>query len=110
MAKSKANNVLVEIGQKSLVDAEAMGAKIKFTPKYINQLARANLIPWVGVRNGVKVYRRFDPEAVMAALSHEVGAPPPNGDNTQAASVTRKRRSAGGPVARARDGAKAVRP
>jgi hypothetical protein len=54
MPKSKANNV-IQIGQRSLVDAEAMGEMIGFTAQYISRLAAAGKIPWHGVRNGAKV-------------------------------------------------------
>ena len=82
MPKSKAaNNVVVQIGQSSLVDAAFMGKQVGFTGKYVSQLARAGKIPWVGVCNGVKVYRRYDVEAVLAALAHGVEAS--DGDDTQ---------------------------
>lgn len=54
----------------TLVDAKTMGALIGFTGEYINRLAAADKIPWHGIRNGVKVYRRFNPEEVRAALAH----------------------------------------
>lgn len=72
MPKSKASNV-IQVGQRNLVDAKAMGALIGFTAQYINRLAAAGKIPWHGVRNGAKVYRRYDPLEVLEALKHEVG-------------------------------------
>jgi hypothetical protein len=71
MPKSKANNV-IQIGQRNLVDAEAMGGLIGFTPQYVNRLAAAGKIPWHGVRNGAKVYRRYDPDEVLEELKHGV--------------------------------------
>jgi len=70
MSKSKASTV--QISSVSLVDAKAIGAQLGFTGEYINRLAAAGRIPWHGVRNGVKVYRRFDPEEVKVALAHPV--------------------------------------
>jgi hypothetical protein len=69
MPKSKANNV-IEAGQRNLVDAKAMGEQIGFTAQYVNRLAAAGKIPWHGVRNGAKVYRRYDPLKVLDALNH----------------------------------------
>jgi hypothetical protein len=73
MPKSKAAGVM--INQVPLVDAEAMGGVVGHTAQYVNRLANEGKIPWHGVRNGVKVYRRFDVTAVLAALSHGVEAP-----------------------------------
>jgi hypothetical protein len=75
MPKSKATNV-VEIGQRNLVDAQEIGKQIGFTSKWVNAMAAAGKIPWHGVRNGVKTYRRFDPDEVMAALAHGVEEAP----------------------------------
>jgi hypothetical protein len=72
MPKSKANNV-IQIGQSNLIDAKAMGESIGFTAQYINRLAAAGKIPWHGVRNGAKVYRRYDQLEVLDALKHDVG-------------------------------------
>lgn len=71
MPKSKANNV-IQIGQGNLVDAKAMGALIGFTAQYVNRMAAAGRIPWHGVRNGAKVYRRYDPQEVLTELKHGV--------------------------------------
>ena len=71
MPKSKANNA-IQIGQRNLVDAKAMGALIGFTAQYVNRMAAAGKIPWHGVRNGAKVYRRYDPLEVLDALKHGV--------------------------------------
>jgi hypothetical protein len=71
MPKSKASNV-IQIGQRNLVDASAMGALIGFTAQYVNRLAAAGKIPWHGVRNGAKVYRRYDPLEVLHVLKHSV--------------------------------------
>ena len=46
--KSKASSV-VQIGQRNLVDAKAMGALIGFTAQYVNRLAAAGKITWHGV-------------------------------------------------------------
>jgi hypothetical protein len=73
MPKSKASNV-VQIGQRNLVDAKALGALIGFTAQYVNRLAAAGKIPWHGVRNGAKVYRRYDPLQVLHELKHGVEA------------------------------------
>lgn len=73
MPKSKADHVL-QVGQRNLVDARAMGARVGFTAQYINRLAAAGKVPWHGVRNGAKVYRRYDPPKVLDALKHDVGA------------------------------------
>lgn len=72
MPKSMTNNV-VQIGQRSLIDAKAMGALIGFTAQYVNRMAAAGKIPWHGVRNGAKVYRRYDPLEVLDELKHGVG-------------------------------------
>ena len=71
MPKSKASNV-VQIGQRNLIDAEAMGALIGFTAQYVNRLAAAGKITWHGMRNGAKVYRRYDPLEVLDELKHRV--------------------------------------
>jgi len=71
MPKSKANNV-IQIGQRSLVDAKEMGALIGFTAQYVNRMAAAGKISWHGVRNGAKVYRRYDPLEVLDELKHGV--------------------------------------
>jgi len=76
MPRSKASNV-IQVGQRNLVDAKAMGALIGFTAQYVNRLAAAGKIPWHGVRNGAKVYRRYDQLEVMDALKHEVGISDP---------------------------------
>jgi hypothetical protein len=95
MPKNKVNPV-VQIGQKNLTDAQTLGRQFGYTAKYMNQLARAGKIPWHGVRNGVKVYRRFDPEEVLAALAH--GVEVYDGDDTRPAPVSHKRRSTGRPA------------
>ena len=69
MPKSKPSNV-VQIDQRNLVDAEAMGALIGFTAQYVNRMAAAGRISWHGVRNGAKVYRRYDPLQVLDELRH----------------------------------------
>ena len=71
MPKSKANNT-IQIGQKNLIDASAMAAIVGYTAQFVNRAAAQGLIPWHGIRNGKKIYRRFDPEAVLAALAHGV--------------------------------------
>jgi hypothetical protein len=76
MPKGKADKV-IQVGQGNLVDAEAMGEKLGFTAQYINRLAAAGKIPWHGVRNGAKVYRRYDQLEVLEALKHEVGISAP---------------------------------
>jgi len=63
----------IQIARQNLVDAKAMGELIGFTPQYVNRLAAAGRIPWHGVRNGAKVYRRYDELEVLDALRHEVG-------------------------------------
>lgn len=73
MPKSKADNV-IQLGQRNLLDASAMGGLIGFTAQYVNRLAAAGKIPWHGVRNGAKVYRRYDRMEVLEALKHEVAA------------------------------------
>lgn len=73
LPKSKAINV-VQIGQRNLIDAEAMGALLGFTAQYVNRIAAAGKIPWHGVRNGAKVYRRFDALEVLGALKHGLDA------------------------------------
>jgi hypothetical protein len=69
-----ANNV-IQIGQGNLVDAKAMGALIGFTAHYVNRMAAKGRISWHGVRNGAKVYRRYDPTEVLAELKHGVEVP-----------------------------------
>lgn len=71
MAKSLAKNS-IQIGHRNLVDAKAMGTLIGFTPQYVNRMAAAGKIPWHGVRNGAKVYRRYDPREVLDELKHGV--------------------------------------
>ena len=71
MPKSKAKNV-IQIGQRSLVDSKTMGALIAFTAQYVNRMASAGKISWHGVRNGAKVYRRYDPVEVLDELKHGV--------------------------------------
>lgn len=73
MPKSKADNV-IEVAQGNLVDARSIGALIGFTAQYVNRMAAAGRIPWHGVRNGAKVYRRYDRIEVLEALKHEVAA------------------------------------
>ena len=73
MPKRKVSN-LVQDGKRNLVDARAMGESIGFTAQYLNRLAAAGKIPWHGVRNGAKVYRRYDELEVLDALRHDVGA------------------------------------
>jgi hypothetical protein len=74
MARKNACSV-IQINSTSLVDAEAIGKLVGFTSKWVNAQAAAGRIPWHGVRNGVKVYRRFDPAEVLDALAHGVGSP-----------------------------------
>ena len=76
MPKSKADDA-VQVGQRNLVDARANGALVGFTEQYINRLAAAGKIPWHGVRNGARVYRRFDKLEVLDALKHGVECLPP---------------------------------
>jgi hypothetical protein len=61
-----------QVGQRNLVDAKAMGVLIGFTAQYVNRMAAASKIPWHSVRNGVKVYRRYDPQEVLDQLKHGV--------------------------------------
>lgn len=72
MPKSKASSV-VQIGTQKLFDATAMGDLIGFTGQYVNRLAAAGKIPWHGVRNGAKVYRRYD----LQEVKHDVGVVDP---------------------------------
>ena len=72
MPKSGADNNL-EVGRRNLVNAKTMGASVGFTAQYINRLAAAGKIPWHRVRNGAKVYRRYDQLKVLDALKHEIG-------------------------------------
>ena len=69
MPKSKASTA-VQIGQRNLIDAKAMGALIGFTAQYVNRMAAAGKISWHGVRNGAKVYRRYNPQEVLDELKH----------------------------------------
>ena len=74
MPRSKViTNEAIQIGDGTLVDAKAIGRQYGFTDKYISRLAAVGIIPWHGVRNGAKVYRRYDPTEVKAALAHGVG-------------------------------------
>jgi hypothetical protein len=73
MPKSKASNV-IQIGLQNLVDAKTMGSVAGFTEQYINRMAAKGKISWHGVRNGVKVYRRYDPLQVLHELKHGVEA------------------------------------
>ena len=109
------NKVVIQAGRRNLVDAEAMGQQAGYSSVYINRLADAGVIPWHGFRNGVKIYRRYNPEEVLAALAHpvkvanddaqtvnrKVAAPPPRPRRstkrapvTTAAPVARDRASA----------------
>jgi hypothetical protein len=74
MPKSVANNA-IDIGQRNLVDAKTLGALIGFTAQYVNRMAAAGKISWHGVRNGAKVYRRYDPLEVLDELKHGVEVP-----------------------------------
>jgi hypothetical protein len=69
MPRSKASTA-VQIGQQNLIDAKAMGALIGFTAQYVNRMAAAGKISWHGVRNGAKVYRRYNPQEVLDELKH----------------------------------------
>jgi hypothetical protein len=69
MANSKPSSP-VQIGQRLLVDANTMGAQIGFTGQYLNRMADQGKVPWVGIKNGKKIHRRFDPAQVIAALAH----------------------------------------
>jgi hypothetical protein len=71
MPKSKAG-IGGDAGDGNLIDANAMAATIGFTPQYVNRLAASGKIPWHGMRNGAKVYRRYDKSKVLAALEHGV--------------------------------------
>ncbi len=73
MPKSKVG-IAVQVGQKRLVDADAVGEFYGFTGKWVSEQAAAGNIPWHGIRNGAKVFRRFDLEEVRTALSHPVAA------------------------------------
>ncbi len=104
MPKSKASSV-VQVGPRSLVDAGAMGELIGFTSKWVSAMAREGRIPWVGIRNGCKIYRRYDPVEVMAALAHGVEASdeddaPITAREVAAAPPVRKRRSTAAPETR----------
>jgi hypothetical protein len=58
------------------VDAKTIGEHFGFTDKYINRLAAAGLIPFLGKHlGGKRVYRRFYISAVEAALAHDVKPP-----------------------------------
>lgn len=70
MAKIKVN--AIQIGDGTLVDNKVVGRHYGYHCKYIDRLAAAGVIPWHGVRNGVKVYRRYDLAEVRAALAHGV--------------------------------------
>jgi hypothetical protein len=80
MPRSRASDVVQQVGHRRLVDAEAVAEYFGFTGKWVNAMARAEKIPWHGVRNGVKVYRRFDLDEVIVALAHSVDA---NVDNAR---------------------------
>jgi hypothetical protein len=86
MPKSKVSTV-VQVGQTNLVDAGAMGAIAGFTGQYMNRMAAAGKVPWHGVKNGVRVYRRFSPSEVLAALAHGVGAMEENGSASRVMKV-----------------------
>jgi hypothetical protein len=82
----------IPIGQRKLVDAKSIGMLIGFTAQYVNRLAAAGKIPWHGVRNGAKVYRRFDRREVLDALKHDVGVsdcPPPKKQEVVSREMTR---------------------
>jgi hypothetical protein len=70
MSKSMVGVIPINV-REQLVDAKAMGSRLGFTGEYINRMAAAGKIPWHGLRNGAKVYRRFNPAEVMAALAHD---------------------------------------
>jgi hypothetical protein len=70
MPKSKLNPA-IRIDEKSLVDAVVMATLLGFSPQYVGRLADRGAIPWHGVCNGVRTYRRYNPEEVMAALRHK---------------------------------------
>jgi hypothetical protein len=74
MPKSKVSVIPINT-REELVDAKTMGAQLGFTGEYVNRMAAAGKIPWRGIRNGAKVYRRYNPADVMAALAHDVEEP-----------------------------------
>jgi hypothetical protein len=76
MPKSKANIVSIN-AHDELVDAKEIGARLGFTADYINRMANAGKVPWVGFKNGARVFRRFNPAAVIEALTHDVEEPVP---------------------------------
>ena len=45
------------------------------TPRLDNRMAAAGKISWHGVRNGAKVYRRYDPLEVLDELKHCIEVP-----------------------------------
>lgn len=59
----------------NLVDANTIAAMFGRTAHWVNTLAREGRIRWYGQKNGVKVYRRFDPEEVRQDLLHSVEKP-----------------------------------
>jgi hypothetical protein len=71
MPKSKASNLIPD-GQASLVDADAMGAIAGYSGQYINRMAKQGRVPWIGIKNGTKTYRRYSVATVLQALSHGV--------------------------------------
>jgi hypothetical protein len=71
MPKRKVNGILIDTHEE-LVDATTMGVQLGFTGAYISRMAAAGKIPWHGICNGAKVYRRFNPYEVKAALAHPV--------------------------------------
>jgi hypothetical protein len=74
MAKTTASVIPIN-ARDELVDAKEMGARMGFTGAYISRMAQLGRIPWVGLRNGARVYRRFNPATVRAALAHETAEP-----------------------------------
>jgi len=62
-----------------------------FTPQYVDRLAAAGKIPWHGVRNGAKVYRRYDPQQVIEKLKHDVEASDSTGKLKPSARTERKK-------------------
>ena len=74
MAKSMVGVIPINV-REQLVDAKTIGAQLGFTADYITRMAKAGKIPWLGIRNGARVYRRFNLAAVKAVLTHDVEEP-----------------------------------
>jgi len=59
------------INKSDLVNAKTMGEQLNVSEQYVHRLALRGRIPSQKMRKGSRIYRRYDPAAVKAALAKE---------------------------------------